>query len=232
MEQARGSTAGGAATPARVLVVDDQMLYREGLAGLMGHWPEFEVVGDAANGEEAVGLCRALRPDLVLMDVQMPVMDGVEATGIIHEEMPDVLVVMLTVSVDEEVLFSAFSRGAAGYVLKDTPSSQLRSHLRAALRGEMVLSGLLTERLIKRFLAPMPAHVPPQRPDLREVDLTEREIELLRLVAQGLSNDEIAAQMYISFGTVKKSLQALMQKLQLSNRVMLAGYAIRAGLVD
>lgn len=215
----------------RVLVVDDQMLYREGLVGLMGHWPEFNVVGDVANGREAVCFCRENRPDLVLMDVQMPVMGGIEATRIIHDEMPSVLVVMLTVSVDEDTLLEAFCSGAVGYVLKDTPSVQLRAQLQAVLRGDVVLSSLMTEKLVKRLVSSSSA-AKVKKSALPGIELTDREKELLRLVAQGLSNDEIAARMYVSFGTVKKNLQALMQKLGLPNRVMLAGFAIRSGLAD
>lgn len=220
-------------TPTRVLVVDDQALYREGLCGLIRHWPEFEVVGDAANGREAVAFCRENAVDLVLMDVQMSVMDGIEAIQPVRAAAPGVLVVMLTVSVDEETLFRAFSNGAVGYVLKDTPSSQLRTHLQTAVRGDMVLSGLMLEKLIGRFLAaPDGSPVAAFAREMPRAVLTDRETELLRLVAQGLSNEEIAERMYLSFGTVKKNLQALMHKLNLPNRVMLAGYAIRAGLAD
>lgn len=219
--------------PTRVLITDDQMLYREGLVGLMRHWPEFEVVGDVSNGREAVEFCRHTPVDLVLMDVQMPVMDGIEATAAIHAAHPGIIIVVLTVSNDEETLYEAFSAGAMGYVLKDMASHQLRSHLQEAVNGDMVLSGVMTEKLVKRMLSSAQR---PQGGSARaaqvKVELSEREVELLRLVAQGLSNDEIAAQMYISFGAVKKNLQTLMHKLGLPNRVLLAGYAIRSGLAD
>ncbi|MGN0078303.1 MAG: response regulator [Coriobacteriales bacterium] len=219
--------------PTRVLIVDDQTLYREGLAGLMRHWPEFEVAGDVSNGLEAVEFCARAPVDLVLMDVRMPVMDGIEAAAAIHAAHPGILIVVLTVSNDEDTLYEAFSAGAVGYVLKDMASSQLRSHLQQAVRGDMVLSGVMTEKLVKRMLASAQrsgsAAVPGGGP---HPELSDREVELLRLVAQGLSNDEIAAQMYISFGAVKKNLQALMHKLGMPNRVLLAGYAIRTGLVD
>lgn len=219
--------------PTRVLVTDDQMLYREGLVGLMRHWPEFEVVGDVSNGREAVEFCQHTTVDLVLMDVQMPVMDGIEAATAIHAAHPGILIVVLTVSNDEETLYEAFSAGVSGYVLKDMASHQLRNHLQQAVHGEMVLSGVMTEKLVKRMLATGTCgHSLPLANAKGQPELSEREVELLRLVAQGLSNDEIAAQMYISFGAVKKNLQALMHKLGLPNRVLLAGYAIRSGLAD
>lgn len=219
--------------PVRVLVVDDQMLYREGLVGLMRHWPEFEVVAHVSNGLEAVEFCANSLVDLVLMDVQMPTMDGIEATKAINAAHPEILVVILTVSNDEETLFQAFSSGAVGYVLKDMASGQLRSHLQQAIHGEMVLSGVMTEKLVKRMLEAARRHDKASASGgVSASELSDREVELLRLVAQGLSNDEIAARMYISFGAVKKNLQSLMHKLNLPNRVLLAGYAIRAGLVD
>lgn len=219
--------------PAKVLIVDDQMLYREGLTGLMRHWPEFEVVGDVANGREAVEFCARNRINLALMDVQMPIMNGIEAAAAIHAAHPNVLIVMLTVSNDEETLFEAFSAGATGYVLKDMASSQLRNHLQSVLQGDTVLSNVMTKKLVKRMLSTSQYHKSAAPVNAgRKVELNDREIELLRLVAQGLPNDEIAAQMYISFGAVKKNLQALMKKLDMPNRVLLAGYAIRAGLVE
>lgn len=217
----------------RILVADDQLLYREGLVGLMSHWPEFEVVGDVPNGAEAVEFCRHHDVDLVLMDVQMPLMDGIEATATIHAFNPRIIVVMLTVSNDEETLFDSIAAGAVGYVLKDMASRQLRSCLQSATCGDMILSGAMAEKLARKMGSldqrPRCAFSPYGKP---APELNEREIELLRLVAQGLSNDEIASCMYISFGTVKKNLQTLMQKLDMPNRVLLAGYAIRAGFAD
>lgn len=220
--------------PAKLLVVDDQELYRAGLIALLEHWDEFQIVGDASNGREAVDAVRKLRPDLVLMDLQMPEMNGIEATALITEDHPEVRVIMLTVSVDEESLFESLRSGASGYVLKDTSSEQLRKNLLAAMNGDMVLSERMGERLIKRLAATQDS-VGEKRRMVEGVNpsvLTEREIELLKLVAQGLSNDEIGAQMYVSFGTVKKNLQTVMKKLQLPNRVMLAVYAVRAGFMN
>lgn len=220
--------------PARVLLVDDQVLYREGLRELVRRWPEFEVVGEASNGKEAVERCRQNPPDLVLMDVQMPVMDGVEAAGVICAAHPEIAVVMLTVAIDDEYLFGALCNGAQGYILKDMPSRQLRNRLQGVIRGEGALSGAVTARVLQE----LGAHRPPQAPGGGKADegsaasLSDREVDILRLVAQGLSNEEVGAQLYLSAGTVKKQLSALMQKLYLSNRVQVAVYAIRAGFVD
>jgi DNA-binding NarL/FixJ family response regulator len=216
----------------KVLVVDDQTLYREGLIGLMAHWPDFQVIGDAANGKEAVEFCRSNVPDLILMDIQMPVMNGIEATKIIREICPDVIIVMLTISVEENDLVEAFMNGASGYVLKDLLSSQLRGCLQGAVRGDTVVSGSITSVLIDKALKSATRASLSKHDAALNVDLNAREIDILRLVAQGFSNEEIGTKMYISPGTVKKNLQALMQKLQLSNRVMLAVYAVRAGLLD
>lgn len=218
----------------KVLVADDQMLYREGLIGLMRHWSDFQVVGEASNGREAVAFCKKTAPDMVLMDVQMPIMNGIDAAKSIHRDHPDVLIVMLTVSSDEEHLLDAFVNGASGYVLKDLPSSQLHACLQAAVRGDPVLSGAAAETVIKRALDVSSRHSENKGSGggYLHVDLTEREIEILRLVANGLSNDEIATQMYLSPSTVKKNLQLLMQKVQVSNRVMLAVYAFKAGLIE
>ena len=128
-----------AENPVRVLLVDDQVLYREGLRELIRRWPEFSVIGEASNGKEAVGFCRTHSLDLVLMDVQMPVMDGVEAAGVICKENPELSVVMLTVAADDEYLFGALYNGAQGYILKDMPSRQLRNRLQGVVRGEAAL---------------------------------------------------------------------------------------------
>ena len=230
--------SGGEAYPAAesvcMLLVDDQVLYREGLRELIRRWPEFEVVGEASNGKEAVEFCRDHSVDLVLMDVQMPVMDGVEAAGIICRAHPGISVVMLTVAADDEHLFGALYNGAQGYILKDMPSRQLRNRLQGVMRGEAVLSGTVTARVLEELSA---GHVDPQqKPSMEErrvlEQLTTREIQILRLVAQGMSNDEIGAQLYLSAGTVKKQLSSLMQKLYLTNRVQVAVHAIRVGLID
>jgi len=210
-----------------VLLVDDHTLFREGLRELISHWLEFRVVGEAANGQEAVEQCRQRRPQIVLMDVQMPVMGGVEAVRRLREECPGAVVVMLTMSVEDRDLFEAIKQGARGYVLKNTPAHQLRERLNEAARGDAPLSGAIASRILDEFNrrrsseATAPAEA-----------LTEREIELLRLVAEGLSNAEIANRLFLSDQTVKKQFSAVMQKLHLNNRAQAAAYAVRKGLAD
>ena len=211
----------------RVLVVDDQILYREGLCELMGHWHEFEIIGQASNGQEAVDFCAMRKPDLILMDVQMPVMDGISATAAICSRYPQVRIVMLTVSAEDEHLFGAIQNGAIGYILKDTPARQLRNRLRGIAAGEGSRSGIVAAKVIKEVSSRTYLSA---ESEAQAALLTERETELLSLVANGLSNEEIGEQLFLSAGTVKKQLSSLMRKLCVDNRVQLAVWAVKAGL--
>ncbi|MBQ9955133.1 MAG: response regulator transcription factor [Eggerthellaceae bacterium] len=214
----------------RVLLVDDQVLYREALSELVGRWPEFCVVAEASNGLEAVEECGRHEPDLVLMDIQMPIMNGVEAAAAISRKWPDTTVVMLTVSIDDQHLFGALCNGARGYILKNTPAAELRGKMRGAMRGEGVLSGEVAAKLIDKFSKMHPVASDGSQEQLLETGLTEREVDIVRLVAQGFSNEEIAAKLYLSTSTVKKQLGIIMQKHSLHNRVQIAVYAMRMGL--
>jgi len=211
----------------KLLLVDDHTLFRDGLRELIGHWEEFQVIGEAANGQEAVELCRQRLPDILLMDVQMPVMSGVEATRHIRAEFPDACVVMLTMSVEEKDLFEALKQGARGYILKDIPTQQLRERLREAVRGEVPISGAIAAKILDEFNRQRDGEVSGSFESL-----TEREIEILQLVTEGLSNEEIGARLFLSGNTVKKQLHTVLQKLHLNNRVQAAVYAVRKGLVD
>jgi DNA-binding NarL/FixJ family response regulator len=213
---------------AALLLADDHALFRDGLRSLIGHWDEFRVAGEAVNGEEAVELCRQLLPDMVLMDVHMPVMNGVEATRQIQAEFPSTPVVMLTMSLEEKNLFEAIKAGARGYILKDTPAHQLRERLREVARGEVPLSGAIAAKILTEFNRQHAAPAGDSNPE----PLTEREIQILQLVAEGLSNDEIGARLFLSDQTVKKLLSNVMQKLHLNNRVQAAVYAVRKGLAE
>lgn len=217
----------------RVVLVDDQILYREGLHMLFEHWPEFSVVGDASNGQEAIELCLRTVPDVVLMDVQMPVMNGIEAAAATHRKLPETAIVMLTVATDKNLVFDALKTGIKGYMVKDTPARQLRDRLHRVLDGETTLSDAVTATVVDEFNR-LRETVPSEPSKVREKvgRLTDREIEILRLVAQGLSNDEIGARLYLSAGTVKKQLSAIMQRLYLENRVQAAVYAVHAGLIE
>jgi len=213
---------------AALLLVDDHALFRDGLAELISNWSEFRVVGQATNGFEAVELCGQLQPDIVLMDVQMPVMDGVEAAKRVHAVSPTTAVIMLTMSVEERDLFEALKQGARGYVLKNTSAQQLRERLHEVARGEVPLSGAIASRILDEFNRQRSAGAA-SSPEPAEV-LTEREVQILRLVAEGLSNEEIGARLFLSDQTIKKQLSGVMQKLHLANRVQAAAYAVRHGL--
>lgn len=218
---------------ARVLLADDQVLYREAMHGLIDRWPEFAVVGEAADGVEAIEVARELKPDLILMDVRMPKMDGIAAAQQIHEMLPSSTIVMLTVESEEDLVFDALQTGIRGYLLKDTPARKLRDRLHSIIQGEVALSESVTAPVVTEFArlrAESGSGVRAGR-DIPSPDhLTDREKDILRLVAQGKSNEEIATELYLSLGTVKKQLSSLMLRLCLENRVQVAVYAVKVGL--
>lgn len=199
----------------RVLLVDDHALFREGLAMIISSQPGLEVVGEASDGLEAVVKAAELRPDLILMDIQMPGMDGIEATQRIKKEAPETTIVMLTVRDDEEKLFDAIKSGAQGYLLKKMNSAELIAMARRALAGEVAIPPRLAGQMLEEFrrlsrLQPQPAE---------EYDpLTPRELEVLNLVAQGRSDKEIAQALTLSIHTVKSHLRNILAKLQVSGR--------------
>jgi DNA-binding NarL/FixJ family response regulator len=213
-----------------LLIVDDHVLFREGLKELISHWHDFIVVGEASNGLEAVEQCQDLLPDIVLMDINMPGMGGVESTRQIRIKSPSVRVIVLTMSSEEKHLFEALKNGAQGYILKDTPVRRLHDSLRGVMNNEVPISGVIAAKLLEEFKEthwakdlPMAARLEP---------LTERERYILGLVAEGLSNAEIGERLFLSEQTVKKQLSNVLQKLHLNNRVQLAVYAVREGLLD
>ena len=218
---------------AKVLLADDHALYREGLAELFGKWDDFEVVGEAENGLEAVEFCRNNEVDLVLMDVKMPVMDGVEATGIICCENPNIAVVMLTISVDDYELFGSIRKGAKGYLLKTTHARQLHNRLQSITRGFASISDEAAARCFE-FIRGHQATGDIVPPEIKRAcgQLTDHEKQLLRMLAVGASNREIGERMYMGESTVKKQVSAILTKLGLENRVQAAVFALRAGLVD
>lgn len=212
-----------------ILIVDDHVLFREGLHNIISRWDDFEVVGEARNGLEAVEMARNLLPDIVLMDISMPVMDGLQATRLIARELPSTQVVILTMSEEEENLFRAIQYGARGYVLKDTPSAGLRKKLDGVMRGEAALSGSMATKILNEFSKPRPRLANLENDNLER--LSEREQQVLELVVQGLSNPEIAEKLYLSENTIKKYLHNILEKLHLNNRVEAAIYAVKEGLV-
>lgn len=215
----------------RVLLVDDCALYREGLAELVGRWEGFCVAGEASDGREAIELCRSAAPDVVLMDVQMPVMDGVEATAAIHGELPELPIIMLTVTADEGPLFDAIRSGARGYILKNTHARQLKSRIREVLDGGCALSSEVAASVMEKLRN---MDVPERSPELGWAleHLTEQERDILRYVAAGESNREIGERLFLSESTVKKQLSAILLKLGLSNRVQAATFALKAGIAS
>ena len=208
----------------RTVLVDDHALFRDGVASLLLAWGH-EVVGQAADGGEAIDLVDETSPDVVLMDVRMPNVSGLEATARIKEKHPEVAIVMLTVSEDEADLFRAIKAGAQGYLLKNLEAPQLRTMLEGVARGEPAITPATAARIIDEFLrAPGGARQETQR-------LTERELEVLQLVTAGQRNREIAAELGISENTVKFHLKNIVEKLHAQNRAELAARAVREGLV-
>ncbi len=212
-----------------ILVVDDHVLFREGMCNIIKRWDDFEVVGEAANGLEALEKAHELLPDVVLMDISMPKMDGIQATLRIKREIPSVRVVILTMSEEDEDLFHAIKNGAKGYVLKDTPSKRLHDQLRGVMRDESPLSGLMATKIMHEFSQ---ERVPLSDAAVDTTDtLTDREIQVLQLVSQGMTNLEIAQNLFLSENTIKKYLSNILDKLQVNNRVEAAMKAVSEGLL-
>jgi DNA-binding NarL/FixJ family response regulator len=214
----------------RVLVADDQQLVREGLRVLLDLAPGIRVVGEAGDGAEAVERARQLRPDVVLMDVRMPKLDGVAATRRVREMCPDVQVIILTTFDDDEYVFDGLRAGAAGYLLKDVPSEQLAEAIRAAARGEAFIQPSVTRKVVAEF-----TRLAEREHRRREQPLVEplsaRELEVLALLAEGLSNQEIAGRLTIAPGTVKNHVSNVLSKLDARDRTQAVLRAQEIGLL-
>ena len=203
----------------RILLADDQSLFREALRMLISSQPDLEVVGEAANGEEAIKLADSFRPNVVLMDLQMPVMNGVAATRQLHSDQPDCRVIALTTFDGDEYVFDCLRAGAVGYLLKDAPSENLFAAIRAAARGESFLQPSVTKRVLAEFTRL--SDQPPSSSTLVE-PLSDREHEILRLIAKGSSNREIAEALFITEGTVKNHVTNILSKLDVRDRTQAA----------
>ena len=211
----------------RVLVVDDQALFREALATLLGARPEVEVVGEAGDGQQALERAAALQPDVVLMDLHMPVLDGIAATRRLRVEQPGVRVLALTTFDDDEDVFAALRAGALGYLLKDVSSDRLVEAVLSAARGESVLQPSVAAKVVARFAQLDDA--PRSRPQPLVVPLSDRELDVLRLLADGRSNREIAAALFLAEGTVKNHVTNVLGKLGARDRTQAA---LRARALD
>lgn len=215
--------------PIRVLICDDQVLVRTGLVTIIGAQPDLEVAGECGDGQSAVDLAGRLRPDIVLMDVRMPVLDGIEATRLLagaRVPRPAKVLVLTTFNLDKYV-YEALRAGAAGFLLKDAPPAQLLHGIRTVAKGAALLDPEVTRQLVGRYAARIrPADGAP-----RDIPLTPRELEVLRLIADGLSNGEIAASLQLSHETVKTFVSRILTKLDLRDRVQAVVYAYRQGLV-
>ena len=213
----------------RVLIADDQALVRGGFRVLVDSDPEFHVVGEAANGAEAVDLAQSTKPDVILMDIRMPVMDGLEATRLILSSNAEVRVLVLTTFDLDEYVVTALRLGASGFLLKDTPPHQLLNGIRTVAAGEALVSPQVIRRLIEQFVTRSSSAEAWATTELS--GLTEREQEVLKLVARGLSNTEIANRLYVTQATVKTHVSRLLMKLQARDRAQLIVLSYETGLV-
>jgi DNA-binding NarL/FixJ family response regulator len=209
----------------RILIADDHAVYREGLRAVLGPEPDMEIVGEAGAGKEVVERAAELRPDVVLMDIQMPQINGIEATRRILEIDPDIWIVVLTMFEDDDSVFSAMRAGARGYVPKGAPPSEIPKVLRAVAGGGVYFGPEIARRLMSFFSAPKPASPVEAFPEL-----TSREVEILDLIAQGHTNPKIAARLYVSPNTVRNHISHIFTKLQVADRAHAIVRAREAGL--
>jgi two-component system, NarL family, response regulator LiaR len=209
----------------RILIADDHAIVREGLRSLLATEPGMALVGEGRDGTEAVELARSLRPDVILLDMAMPRLDGLGAIAEIKLENPEARILILTSFAEDEKVFPAIKAGALGYLLKDSSPQELLQAIRSVHRGESSLHPTIARKLIRELT--QPATLPPTADPL-----TEREVEVLRLVAQGLTNDEIAQSLYLSERTVRTHVSHILDKLHLANRTQAALYALREGLAN
>ena len=214
----------------RVLIADDQALFRRGLYVVLGTEDHIEVVAEAENGEEAIQKAQELAPDVVLMDVRMPRVNGIEAARTIRAEVPTAKILMLTVSDEEEDLFEAVKAGANGYLLKEISVEEVAEAIRAVMQGQSLISPSMASKLLSEFNAM--SKRAEEKQQFPAPALTSRELEVLKLVAKGMSNREIADELYISENTVKNHVRNILEKLHLHSRMEAVIYAVREKLLD
>jgi DNA-binding NarL/FixJ family response regulator len=214
----------------RVLIVDDHALFRRGLQMVLEQEDDIDVVGEAADGAEAVEKAIELMPDVVLMDVRMPKRSGIEATEHIRDELPHAKILMLTISDEESDLYEAIKAGASGYLLKEISIEEVADAIRSVWAGQSRISPSMASKLLSEFAAM--SKRADERQQLPAPRLTEREMEVLKLVAQGLNNRDIAAQLFISENTVKNHIRNILEKLHLHSRMEAVVYAVREKLLE
>ena len=214
----------------RVLLADDQALFREGLDTLLSVHKDIDVVGQASNGLEVVNLALKLHPDVILMDMQMPILNGIGATRRLKQSLPECRVIMLTTFNDNETIFDALRAGAVGYLLKDVGSAQLAESIRATSKGESILDPSVAAKVVQEF-SRVSSMVPATSSEILPEPLSEREIELLGLIATGSSNKEIADTLFITEGTVKNHITHILGKLNVRDRTQAVLKAKEIGLI-
>ena len=212
-----------------VLIVDDQDILRDGLSLLLNQEKDIEIIGTAANGEEAVSKCKVLNPDVVLMDIRMPIMNGVGATKIIKESMNNVKVLILTTFNDDEYIFDSLKNGASGYILKDSSPPIIAKAIREVFQGGTYMQPNVASKVVEQFLE-LSRNNNVKKDDIEEAALTNREKDICNLLAEGKNNKEIADSLYISEGTVKNHITNILEKLNLRDRTQLAIYAVKKGM--
>jgi two-component system nitrate/nitrite response regulator NarL len=216
----------------RILLIDDHTLFRSGVHALLQRQPDFEVVGDAADGIEGIKRAKQHRPDVVLLDLNMPGLSGIETLQLLQQDLPDTAVIMLTVSEDVDELTSALHEGACGYLLKNMDADALATMIRRAADGESVIAESMTQRLITKMRTPQKAEELPA-PDTRESSaLTPRERDIVRIVARGASNKDIARELDLAESTVKIHVRNVLRKLNLTSRVQIAIHALARDTED
>jgi two-component system NarL family response regulator len=218
------------ADPIRVLVVDDHALFRRGLEMVLEQEPDIEVVGEASDGTEAVEQATETTPDVVLMDVRMPRRGGIDACTAIKDAVPSTKIIMLTISDEEADLYDAIKAGAMGYLLKEISIEEVASAIRAVHGGQSLISPSMASKLLNEFASMIKRT--DERQQVPTPRLTDREMEVLRLVAKGLNNRDIAKQLYISENTVKNHIRNILEKLQLHSRMEAVVYAVREKLLE
>lgn len=206
----------------KVMLVDDEQLIRSGLKIMLETYPDIEVIHQAGNGREAFECCKKEVPDVVLMDIRMPVSTGIEGTKLIKEAYPEVKIVMVTTFQDTEYIVEAMQYGASGYLLKDSSYEAIYDGIKVALSGKVVMDATVSEKLVMQPKVPASSI---EKKDISSFGLTDREIELIRLVSQGLNNKEISEALFLSEGTVKNNISTILSKLALRDRTQLVIFA-------